>query len=1071
MKNLKHLLASALLLAGLGANAQGPTLEWANAAGGPSSDIGFDIETDAAGNVYTGGRFFGTADLDPGPGVSNVTAVGLWDNCLQKLDANGNFLWGVSSGGSDNDEIHAIAVDAAGNVYSTGLFRNTVDFDPGPGVFNITGNGFFIQKLDPNGNFLWAKGFSTGTSGDARGINIDASGNVYVAGHFKVNTDFDPGPGSFVVPVVGNINSFILKLDAAGDFVWVRTMGGTNQNLIHGMDMDNSGNIYVAGGFDGTVDFDPGTGVDNHTTTGILNGFVMKLDAFGDHVWARSFVGANFNITYGVTADNSGNVYSAGWYQATTDFDPGPGVHNLTPLSFRNAYVHKLDASGNFQWVAPIENTTDIVEANAVELDAAGNVYCAGTFKGTADFDPGAGTNNLTSGITQDGFVQKLTPAGTLDWVAHHGGAGYVIGRGIWLDAADNIYTTGQLYGIADFDPEASVVNVSNPGGQDDMYVCKMTPPTGCSANYTIGDVTPTCSNPTFCVPVEATTPISSGLFGIDFELNYDPLIMTPTGNATLGPVATSYGAYFMVDDPVAGKVTTTVYLSGAPLGTYLNGAGDIICIEFTVNAGVASGTTFNFTTNGIIEGIPGSPTCNETAGLFTFADDNLLNGYLHFIDKQGREISYDPLNPTDYLITTITGVDAACGNPSVAVTPDLNGDFTYDLTNGSNMMIERDIVGDFGVPLASCTDVMPVINGTDANRVLDIITGVITPDIYELLAADVNLDGLVNSMDVSLVTSRTLNLNNCEYIQSNYYWDGTAYVPVGGYVPSKDWLFMDETTLTTDPSYTGADRFTVPTVPSCIPVSSTGGPCSSIPAEDINGVLLGDVNGNWNTADGTAGRSGEKVVFDLSAATMINANTYKFPVHYVGSDPIVSIDFAMDYEELEMQVIDVEKEAGLSAYNMLFKDHSIGELRLTSYGTNNLNSTDAVFQMTVQDLLNSYLLPSQFGTITAYINGVPVNVEIIPGLLTSVNDVNELGLVEIAPNPSTGIFNISIENATSNISLNIVNSLGQQVLAKEMAAAGNFTGQFDLTTVPAGLYFVTVSTDVASKVVRIVKQ
>ena len=106
--------------------------------GGASDDAGNSIAVDASGKVYITGIFQGTADFDPGPGVFKLTSAGNNDIFVNKLDASGNFVWAKSMGGPAYDHGNSLTVDAAGNVWSTGSFEGTVDFDPGIINYNIT---------------------------------------------------------------------------------------------------------------------------------------------------------------------------------------------------------------------------------------------------------------------------------------------------------------------------------------------------------------------------------------------------------------------------------------------------------------------------------------------------------------------------------------------------------------------------------------------------------------------------------------------------------------------------------------------------------------------------------------------------------------------------------------------------------------------------------------------------------------------------------------------------------------------------------------------------------------------
>ena len=385
------------------------------------------------------------------------------------------FEWAKSSGGTTNDFGYSITVDASGNVYTTGVFQGTVDFDPGAGTNNLTsagGQDVFVQKLDAAGNFLWAKSFGGISTDEGRSITIDASGNVYTTGHFQGAVDFDPGAGTNNLTSAGNVDVFVQKLDASGNFLWAKSFGGTTNDFGLSITVDASGNVYTTGSFYGTADFDPGTGFFNLTTIGSQDVFVQKLDASGNFLWAKSFGGTTNDFGLSITVDASGNVYTTGSFYGTADFDPGTGFFNLTTIGSQDVFVQKLDASGNFLWAKSFGgSSTDY--GYSITVDASGNVYATGNFQGTVDFDPGAGTNNLTSAGSYDVFVQKLDASGNFLWAKSFGGSSTDYGYSITVDASGNVYTTGYFKGTADFDPGAGTNNHTSAGSQD-VFVHKM---------------------------------------------------------------------------------------------------------------------------------------------------------------------------------------------------------------------------------------------------------------------------------------------------------------------------------------------------------------------------------------------------------------------------------------------------------------------------------------------------------------------------------------------------------------------------------------------------------------------
>lgn len=460
------------------ANAQ--NFEWARSFGGNSGELSEAIALDASGNVYTAGYFQSTVDFDPGTGVSSITAVGNFDVFVQKMDASGNFIWARTFGGVLHDKCFSIAIDASGNVYTTGIFRDTVDFDPGIGVYELVSNGtddIFIQKMDSAGNFIWARSFGGITTDVANSIAVDTWGNVYTTGHFVDTVDFDPGPGvNNLVSGAGVLSAiFIQKLDASGNFVWAKSFGendgsGTGSSIA----LDASGNIYTTGTYIGTLDFDLGPGVSNLVS--VAHGqdfFLLKLDSLGDFVWAKSCGGAGSDGGSSVAVDAYGNVYATGIYIGPSDFDPGPGVINLPYLGGTDVFVLKLDAVGNLAWIKYFGGS-DYDWGYSLAVDEAGSIYVTGSFADTVDFDPGPGVTNLIAlGNYLDVFIQKLDASGSLLWVKSFGRNADEDSKSIAVDASGNIYTTGSFRGTVDFDPGPGVFNMYI-NGVTDVFVHKM---------------------------------------------------------------------------------------------------------------------------------------------------------------------------------------------------------------------------------------------------------------------------------------------------------------------------------------------------------------------------------------------------------------------------------------------------------------------------------------------------------------------------------------------------------------------------------------------------------------------
>jgi hypothetical protein len=462
---------------------QVPGFIWTKQFGSTTTDIGRSVTTDALGNVYSTGHFTGVSDFDPGIGVFNMTSTGSEDIFISKVDPSGNFIWAKQIGGSGSDVGYSISIDSNGDVYLAGFFNGTSDFDPGTGVYNLTSagvNDIYVLKLNSTGIFVWAK--RMGSTGDDYAISlaVDAN-NVYTTGYFEGTVDFDPGTGIFNLTSSGNNDCFVSKLDALGNFVWARKFGGTQFDNGSSITVDATGNVYTTGPFMSTVDFDPGAGVFNLTApSGGTDVFISKLNSSGNFVWAKQFTGPTLNrVSYGISLDAAGNVLIAGNFDSTSDFDPGTGFFNLSPFSANvdDIFITKLDASGNFVWAKQLGGTGND-RAFSICTDVAGNVYSGGYFNSIADFDPNAGIYNLNSSGGSDAFISKLNSSGNFVWAIQISGASSQYVNSVTLDLNNSVLAIGYHIGTSDFDPNASVFNLSSTGVADVFIekLCQLPP-------------------------------------------------------------------------------------------------------------------------------------------------------------------------------------------------------------------------------------------------------------------------------------------------------------------------------------------------------------------------------------------------------------------------------------------------------------------------------------------------------------------------------------------------------------------------------------------------------------------
>jgi hypothetical protein len=398
-------------------NSQGELL-WAVRAGGPQDIQAVALAVDDTGNVYVTGYFLGTADFDPRPtDVLNLTAVA-GDVFVWKLSPAGAVVWAKRAGGSGFDSGSSLAIDSSGDVYVTGQFIGTAEFNDGGISSTLTSEGpaadVFVWKMTSAGVIQVI--VRLGGTGNDRSVDIgrDSAGSLYVTGNFQGTADFDPSAGTSAnLTAVGSHDVFVVKLR---NFVvqWAKRAGGSSFDNGTSIDFDSLGNVYVTGNFQGPADFTSNGNSITLSSAGQDEVFVWKLNpANGDGVWAKSAGSSGLDGGRAVTVDSSGNVYVTGYFSRTADFDPDGSSANLTAVGSHDVFVWKLSSAGVLVWARQAKASA-LSDGTSIDVDSLGNVYVTGSFDGTADFDPSENVSNLTSAISEDGFVWKLTSAGAV---------------------------------------------------------------------------------------------------------------------------------------------------------------------------------------------------------------------------------------------------------------------------------------------------------------------------------------------------------------------------------------------------------------------------------------------------------------------------------------------------------------------------------------------------------------------------------------------------------------------------------------------------------------------------------
>jgi hypothetical protein len=380
---------------------------------------------------------------------------------------NPQFEWvKTNQGNYANIKLDGMELDIIGNIYSSGSFNGTVDFNPSPSAgYTISSTfgkmSYYIQKLDSNGNFLWVKVIDF-EHGILTIKDIDSDGNLIFYGYFEDSVDIDPSSTVHMLYSNGDYDPIIAKFSPNGNLIWAHSFGGPELDDIKDIVVDDLGNIYAHGSFKDTVDFDPGSGVNtqvspyNTVNSPLPTAFIQKLDKNGNFVWVKTFQNSE-SYTRGlvISIDSYGNLYCAGNFSGLgVDFDPGSGIAN--PLS-NNAqmYFVKLDSMGNFAWARFPTNVISygLAGPKALTVDRFNNVYTSGTFRGYVDFDPGPDTLLLsdTLVVSNKPFIQKYDQNGNFLWAKSYGFRDEPLA--LTTDSLGNVFTTGFFLDSTDLDP------------------------------------------------------------------------------------------------------------------------------------------------------------------------------------------------------------------------------------------------------------------------------------------------------------------------------------------------------------------------------------------------------------------------------------------------------------------------------------------------------------------------------------------------------------------------------------------------------------------------------------------
>lgn len=425
-----------------GVKAQAPEWILHNNNGGDKA-----ITSDASGNTYSTGSFQGTINF--GSGIT-LTSANLFTThvYIVKRSPTGTALWARQAGSVvfTNTIVTAITVSGS-SVYITGRCEGATNFNTptSAGTNEITAvstyGDTFVAKFDDNGNFQWAKRAGALLTAILGRSIVASATEVYVAGTYfgtnspNFNTPNSAGTNELPASIGSGEDMFLAKYDNNGNFQWARRAGrdGANEsaNAVAMLGTD----IYVTGGFVGTINFNtPSSAGTNEITSGAVGQYDMYLAKYsntGVFQWAKRagppvFSGGT-NEGNGLVALGSA-VYVAGTFSGTTNFNTpsSTGTNEITSAGSSDMFLARYDNNGNFQWARRAGGTGQELVSGLAISSAGTSLYVAGNFENTLNFNTpsSAGTNELVSGGERDVFYAKYDDVGTFQWAARAGGIG-----------------------------------------------------------------------------------------------------------------------------------------------------------------------------------------------------------------------------------------------------------------------------------------------------------------------------------------------------------------------------------------------------------------------------------------------------------------------------------------------------------------------------------------------------------------------------------------------------------------------------------------------------------------------
>jgi len=439
--------------------AQSPAFAWAKLYGGTTSSAQPNkVVIGADSSIYVSGYFMG-----PGPcnfelntGLTElVTSGGDPDMYITRHNKSGDLIWVKHFDGAGSSTVWGMSIDSLDNIYVSGNFWGTIDFDPSPGVTNLTAIGTqdnYILKIDSTGNLIWVYTSVDGVTG--WNCSIDNDGYLYVFGTVNGIVDCDFGPGVF-----NTTGQVLLKCDLDGNLIWANNYGNIN---ISQVTANSSGNIVMCGIYFGPFqDFDGKAGVYNVAIQGAAGDiFVSTMDQNGNLIWVGA-MGGTLTESVFMQIDVFDNIYLHSRLSNGTDFDWGVGTLSLPPVANFDNYISKYNSNGDHLWTKQLTGSGN-EDPEAIKIDVLGNLYVTGTFELTTDFDPSLSDYEMICSGLFCTYLAKYDEDGNFIWVRQFGDDTDDKFTDMTFDSSDSLIIVGTYMGSHDLNLGAGNYNVNS---------------------------------------------------------------------------------------------------------------------------------------------------------------------------------------------------------------------------------------------------------------------------------------------------------------------------------------------------------------------------------------------------------------------------------------------------------------------------------------------------------------------------------------------------------------------------------------------------------------------------------